>query len=735
MHSEHAGDDALRLEPEEDGIARLVLDWPGSRSNYLSRATLESLDAVLGEVERRAAEGRLRALVVRSARPGVFMAGADLEELRRVADAAEGAAHARRGQAVLRRLERLPVPTFAAVAGVCLGAGAELALACSYRLASRAPETRIGLPEVRLGILPALGGTVRLPRLIGVREALDLIVTGRAVDAREAERLGLVDAAFPAADFDAAVQRFVVERLRRGRLRTGARRGVARRLVEDTAPGRRVVFARVRRELSRAEGAAPAARRALETVADGLALPLERAFEREAATLGELLVSPEARGLLHAWGLRRSGRAEPTSGDPGVERAAVLGAGRTGTGVAYVLASAGIPVRLREVRHPALLEGLERLRALFREGVRHGRLSRELAEERAARVVGTLGYGGFGTVDVVLEAVRDDEEHVRAALREAEEHVRDGCILATTGSLAGVTRVQAGCARPGQVVGMHFAAPVAWGALVEVVRGEHTSDGTVAAAAALARRAGRVPVTVRDGPGFLVHRLLLPGLHEALRLLEEGAPVAQVDAAMTEFGMAMGPLRTIDELGVDRVARLSRSLAAGLGERLSPPRLLAVLADRSRRPGDAEPAFYRYDRGKEPRASRRTAEVLREASAPRDPAPDAGEMRSRMLLAMVNEAAHALEDGIVDSAAEVDLAMLLGAGFPAARGGLLFHADRLGAGEVVAALEEHARRCGERFAPAPLLRRLAAGDRGFYDAPAPDAAAGEPVLLDMPAGG
>ncbi|HEV2150174.1 MAG TPA: enoyl-CoA hydratase-related protein, partial [Longimicrobiaceae bacterium] len=249
MEPPQAGAGPLRLELEEDGIARLVFDRPGSRANFLSGGVLEALDLLLGEAERLADGGRLRALVVRSAKPAVFVAGMDLDELRAVRDAAEGAAQARRGQAVLRRLEQLPVPTFAAVEGACLGAGAELALACSYRLASSAPATRIAFPEVQLGIVPALGGTVRLPRLIGVREALELILTGKSVTPAEAERLGLADAVLPADEFDAAVRRFVLERLRRGRLRTGARRGVARRLVEDTAPGRRVVFARLRREL------------------------------------------------------------------------------------------------------------------------------------------------------------------------------------------------------------------------------------------------------------------------------------------------------------------------------------------------------------------------------------------------------------------------------------------------------------------------------------------------------
>ncbi|HEX2091776.1 MAG TPA: 3-hydroxyacyl-CoA dehydrogenase NAD-binding domain-containing protein, partial [Longimicrobiaceae bacterium] len=650
--------------------------------------------------------------------PGSFIAGVDLEEMRGVATAAEGAAHARRGQQVLRRLELLPVPTFALIEGACLGAGAELALACAYRLASLAPQTRIAFPEVQLGILPALGGTVRLPRLIGVREALELILSGREVGAEEAGALGIVDAAFPSERFEEETRRFVVERIRRGRLRTGARRGVGRRLLEDTAPGRRVIFARLRREAERRKGAPSAARRVLETVADGIALPLDRAFEREAEALGELIVTREARGLLHAFRLRQaagSGREPSPPPAPRVERAAVLGAGRTGTGIAYLLAAHEIPVRVRDLRHQTLTGGIERLHALFTEAVREKRLDRREAAARAGTIAGTLGFGGFGTVDVVLEAVRDEEELKRSVLREVEEHVREDCILVSTTGMVPISRLQPAVERPERVVGMHFLPPVAWAPLVEVVRGENTAEETLAAAVALARRLGKTALVVGDGPGFLANRILAAYLGEALRLLEEGVPVERVDGAMTEFGMPMGPLRLADELGIGRVARLSEFLAAELGERFRPSPVLRLVAGGPRLKREPEPGFYRYGEGREPVVSPRVAEALRGAA--REGESGGEEMQSRMVLAMVNEAARALEDGIVGTAAEVDLAMLLAVGFPAFRGGLLYHADRRGLPQVAETLEEHAAKSGERFSPAPRLRRLAESGRGFYDAP------------------
>jgi 3-hydroxyacyl-CoA dehydrogenase/enoyl-CoA hydratase/3-hydroxybutyryl-CoA epimerase len=714
-----APEEALRLEPGEGGIARLVFGRPGSPVNLLSPSLLEHLDTLLAEVERLAAAGEARALLVRSARPGSFIAGMDLREVQEATDPAAATATARRGQRVFRRLEELPLPTLTALDGVCLGAGAELALACGYRLASDTPQTRIGFPEVQLGILPALGGTVRLPRLVGVRTALDLILTGRRVQAREAHRLGLVDAVFPPADFEEAVLRFARERAERGRLRAAARRGVGRRLLEDTAPGRRLLFARTARALGPVgPGRSAAAHRALETVADGLALPLERAFEREAEALGELIVSREAKALLHDFRLRRAARSHaPAPGiePPAVERVAVLGAGRMGAGVAHLLATHGVPVRVRELQHGALVNGLRYAQALFRAEAERGTLSRREMEERTVLVSATLGFGGFGTVDLVLEAAGEDPETRRRALGEVEEHVREECILASTGAAVTIVRLQEAVEHPARVVGMHFFHPVGRVPLVEVVHAERTSERAVAAVEALARRVGKVPLVVRDGPGFLVNRVLFPLLHEAFRLLEEGAAVERVDGAMVEFGMRTGPLRTLDELGLEWVARVSRLLEEGLGARFRPPPALDAVLRAGLRGREWGGGLYHYEKGKPARPNREARDALREAARPREEGPLAEEMRSRMILAMVNEAARALEEGIVRTAAEVDLGVTLAAGFPPFRGGLLYHADRLGIPEVVGTLEELAERFGPRFSPAPLLHRLAGEGGTLYD--------------------
>ena len=714
-----------------DGVVSLVFQRGGHGVNVVGTALLERLDALLDEVEQGVEAGAVRALVVRSARPGVFLSGADLGEVRAITTAAQGAAKAARGQQVLRRLERLSVPTFAAVDGTCLGAGVEVALACSYRLASDAPHTRLGLPEVRFGLLPALGGTVRLPRLVGLRAALELMLGGKPVDARTARALGLLDEVYPAARFEDGVAAFVEERLRRGRRRTGARRGVGLRLVEDTAPGRRVVFARARRRAqAEALGGNPAPVRAVEVMAGGIALPLEGAFAREAEAFGELVATPESRGFLHAAGLRRAARLVGGAAVPApVERAVVLGGGMAGGLLAYRLASAGVQVRLRDERRAAVSEALRHARAAFRRDVQGETLSEREAEERAEAISGAVGFGGFGTAEVLLEALAGDEQARRSALREAEEHVDPRCVLAVTSLSLPVERLAAGLERPGRVGGLRLFPSPAAPRIAEVVRHPGTGPETPALLHALARRLGVPAVVVADAPGALLFRLAAVYVDEAVRLLEEGASAEAVDGAMEGFGMAVGPLRLADETGIPTLGRAAVAVSDAFPERVRPPAALERMVRRELLGAWDGHGFYRYGPGGRARSDRAVAEMLRAEAGGGAPAPEsgprarsraarddapAGMVRERLLLVLANEAARALEEGVAASAAEVDFAVQHAFGFPPSRGGLLYHADHTGLPNVVARLEELAARHGERFAPAPLLLRLARAGSGFY---------------------
>jgi len=708
---------ALALETDSEGVAWLVFDRPGSRANILTSAVMQRLDALLESVEEAAAAGRVKALVVRSAKPGMFIAGANIDEIAGITDAAEGAAKAREGQRIFRRLEQLRIPTIAAINGVCLGGGTELALACGHRIAADSPATRIGVPEVRLGILPGFGGTVRLPRLIGLRAACELILMGKTVNARKAERIGLVDERVAPAILEERARRLAWELIDRRAGRRPRRAGLVARLLDETAPGRRIVLRQARKQvLKETRGHYPAPLRAIRALAETASAPLDEAFRREAEALGELVVTPESKNLVHVFRLMEAAKKAPVSAAARpVDRVAVLGAGVMGGGIAQLLAQNGLGVRLKDIRAEALTLGLRHAAELFERQVERRRMERREAEQAMSRIAPTLEYTGFGSVEVVVEAVVERLDVKRTVLAEVEAKVRPGTVLATNTSALPITAIAEALSRPEDFCGLHFFNPVHRMPLVELIRGERTSDEAIATVHALARRLDKTPVVVKDGPGFLVNRLLAPYLNEAGWLLAEGAPFDAVDRAMLDFGMPMGPFRLLDEVGLDVAAHVADTLYAAFGERMAPAPPLLALRETGRLGRKGGLGFYRYERGREKAPDTEIYAALGAAvPAARREVP-AAMIQERAVLAMINEGARVLEEGIVKRPGDVDLGMIAGTGYPPFRGGLLRYADALGLGTVLDRLEHYARQLGERFDPAPLLRERAEAGRGFYD--------------------
>jgi 3-hydroxyacyl-CoA dehydrogenase/enoyl-CoA hydratase/3-hydroxybutyryl-CoA epimerase len=683
---------SIDLEVDGEGVARLWLGERGDPPVSLSPELLGELDLRVDEVEDEVAEGRIRAVVLRSRTPAAFVAGTDLRPLRGIASAHDATRHALAAQRVLRRVEDLSVPTIAVVEGACLGGGFELALACAYRIASDSPRTRFALPEVRHGLIPGFGGTVRLPRLVGVQTSLEIIVTSRPVAPVEALRIGLVDEVIPARALDEGVERFAHDRVEGVRIRGGGRRRVPRRLLEDTAPGRRLVFLRTARRLIPPSTPADAApRRALEVIAEGVALPLDRAFRREAKVYGQLAVSADAQALIHTQLLLQSAAPPAASAAP-LEQAAVLGAGEVGSALAYLLARAGIQVRVKDRQRAAMAAGVQAARDRLAPEQRPAKRRTEAAAGGGG-ITAATGFGGFGTLDLVTVAVGDRAELSRRALREVEDHTRPECLFALTSPLISVASVQRALSAPERVVGLHFAEPVARFPLVEVVPGPDTGSAAFARALDLARRVGRTPVVVADRPGFLLPRLLGAYFAEALRLLDDGATVRQIDAALESAGFAAGPFHRMDEIGKDRALRLLDSLAAQLDDRFRP----APVADRLRGTRDG---FYLY---------RNARPVAVNPALPAGLA-DLGDahaelIRDRVLLLLVNESALALEEGVADPDA-IDLSAVLGVGFPRTLGGGLHFAAGTGGPALLDRFAFLAARFGPRFAPAPLLHHI-----------------------------
>ncbi len=703
---------ALTLEVDADGIAWLTLDRAGSKANILTRGVMERLDTLLGEVEAGAAAGRIRALVIRSGKPGMFIAGANIDDIADITDPAEGEAGSRKGQAVFTRLDRLPVFTVAAIDGICLGGGTELALACDYRIAADAPATRIGLPEIQLGIIPGFGGTTRLPRLVGLPAALPLILTGKPVNASKAYRIGLVhERVHPA--ILAERTRALVREVLAGKRPPARKRSMMDR-VTGTTLGRNFALAQARKQvLKETKGHYPAPLAALETLGKIESLPLEAALAEEARTLGRLIVTPISKNLIHVYRLMEAAKKPVTAATPRpVHKVGVVGAGVMGGGIAQLLAYRGFEVRLKDIAAQALGHGLKTARELFDKVVKRGRLHRREAERMMAAISPTLDYSGFGTTELVIEAVVERMDVKKNVLRELEGQVEPGTVLTSNTSALSITEMQGVLQRPADFCGMHFFNPVNRMPLVEIVRGERTGDEAVATVWAVTRKLDKTPVVVKDGPGFLVNRILAPYMNEAGWLLADGAAVEAIDRALVAFGMPMGPLRLLDEVGLDVAHHVSGILHQAFGERMMPAPALARLPETKRLGRKGGLGFYRYEGGREQAVDPGMYAALGLPGERRELARAV--IQERCVLVMVNEAARVLAEGIVRDAGDVDLGLITGTGFPPFRGGLLRWADTLGMATVLEKLERYARELGPRFEPAPLIRERASAGAPFY---------------------
>lgn len=706
---------AFRLELGADGLATLWFDLPGHKVNIFTREVFAELEALIAELRGR---GDVSILVLLSGKPGTFIAGADVGEIEAVTEPALAEAGSRLGHRIFSAWEALPFPTVAAIQGTCVGGGTELSLASTWIAISDRDDVRIGLPEVRLGILPGWGGCTRLPRRIGLVSALDLILTGHNLSGARALKVGLADALLPDPGFADRAREWALTRIGR-RPPSRAPKGFRGLVLEGNPLGRRIVLGQARRRtLAETRGRYPAPLRALDVVATGLERGRAAGFEAEARAIGELAVSPESKNLVHVFRLmeaaKRDGEGPPPSP---VRRPAVLGAGVMGGGIAHLIVDqTGLPVRVKDVRTEALGTALAHAAALFDKQVRRRRLRPAERRRKLALIQPTLEDAGLATCDFVIEAVVENLEVKQKLFAELDRRVAPAAILASNTSSLSIDAIGGLTAHRGRVVGMHFFNPVDRMPLVEVVAGRNSSEEAARAVAEFARRLGKTPVRVREGPGFLVNRLLTFYSAEALWLVDEGHRIEDVDQAMLDWGMPMGPLRLADEVGLDVAAKVGQILSAAFPDRLPFPTWLDRLPAAGRLGLKNGKGIYRYD-GREAKAvDRAVYDEIGVAPTRRLDRPEAlRELAERMVLPMVNEAARCLEEGIVDGPGPLDLAMIFGTGFPPFRGGLCRWADRRSLPALVERLERLAREVGPRHAPSEPLRRFAAAG-GFYAA-------------------
>ena len=699
----------------EDGIAVVTLDLPGEPINKFSRAVRTEFAGLLTEVE---GDTTVRAVVIISGKPEMFVAGADINEFVAVRTAEEASRLSRDGQKLLDRVAASKKPVVAAIHGTCLGGGLELILACHYRVASEHPKTVFAAPEVQLGLLPGAGGCNRLPRAVGLRAALEMILTGKNVRAAKAFRMGLVEELVPPAILRevaiAAARRLVESPVRR---RPGPR-GVLGWLMDRSAPGQALVLKRARAMvLKQTGGHYPAPLAALDAVRHGLANGMEQGLEYEAELFGRMAATDVSRRLVEIFFATTALKKDPGVAAPApeprrVERLGVLGAGFMGSGIAALAAGhVGVPVRLKDAELSRVGAGLKAAADLFADRVRRRSITRREGARQLALVSGGVDYSGFRTADLVIEAVFEDLAVKQAVLRETEAVVRPECVFASNTSTIPISRIAAASSRPSNVVGMHFFSPVHRMPLLEVVVGARTAPDTTVTAVAFGRRLGKTVIVVQDHPGFFVNRILAPYVNEAGHLLVEGAPVEAVDAALTRWGFPVGPVTLLDEVGLDVAAKAAAVMQDAFGERMWPRLdLAALVADRrlGRKNGRG---FFRYKRGRRTGVDPTTAALL---GLPTAVAPAQEAIAERLTLAMLNEAARALEEGVVHSPRDGDIGAIFGIGFPAFRGGPFRALDAMGARAAVETLERLAAVLGDRFRPAASLVEQARGGGRFY---------------------
>ncbi len=673
----------------DQDIASVVLDTPDDKVNILNPEFLRELQQT---ADRLATEQGLRGVVVSSSKKGGFIAGADIHLIESVTDQQAGTELARQGQKVFARWAALPFPVIAAIHGHCMGGGTEFALACHLRIA--AGDMKMALPEVRLGILPGFGGTQRLPRLIGLEAALDLILTGRTVKADKALRIGLIDAAAGEGENLVELARELLrDDARRSKLlkqRESRRKSLRSWLLEGNPLGRAILLHQAKNNvLKKTGGHYPAPLEIISLVRATWNKSLADGLSKEAKSLGKLIVTQESKNLVQVFFLsQRPKKLAASAGKTAdIQQAAVLGAGVMGGGIAWQLAAKGIRVIMKDIAEPALESGLYHAKELFADKARGGQM--EL-------IRGSLDFQNFENVEVAIEAVVEKMSIKQQVLQETEKHVSDNTIIASNTSALSISELQEAANRPQRVAGLHFFNPVEKMPLVEVIRGEHTEDGVIEDLTALSLRLDKIPIVVRDSPGFLVNRLLGVYLGEACLLAEAGTSWHSLDQLAKKFGLPMGPFRLIDEVGIDIAAEVAQTLSAAFPY-LEKSCLLEQMLAKDLKGKKSGAGFYRYREGHSQGPNPQGWPLH-----PEHPAL-AADLR-RLLLMMVNEAGRCLDEKVVATAEDIDAGMVFGTGFPPFHGGLCRWADQQGFKKIRGELQELAKKFGPRFEPALYLR-------------------------------
>lgn len=708
------------FEHQDDGIAVITIDVPGESQNVLKMEFIEELEPLIEQVKT---DSSVKGLIIRSGKAGSFIAGADITMFGKAKTAEDAEKLSTDGHRIFNKLENLNKPVVAAIDGACLGGGVELSLACSGRVASDSPKTRLGLPEVQLGVLPGGGGTQRLPRLIGIAPSLDMMLTGKQLFPKQAKKLGLVDEIVPAANLMKAAKKRVSD-LRKGKEKKTpissyfTMKGIQKLVLESNPIGRNIIFDQARKTVEKkTKGNYPAPKKIIECVEKGMDQGLEAGLAIEARNFGQLVVSPEAKALISVFfattELKKDNGVDSDAEAADLRKIGVLGGGLMGSGIAYVsVDKANKQVRVKDISPEGVNGALNYSWKLISKKMKKRIISPSDARKTMSYLTGSTDYSGFKDTDMVIEAVFEDLDLKHQMVKEVEENCSEETIFATNTSSIPITKIADAAKSPDKVVGLHYFSPVEKMPLVEIISTDKTADWVIATCVELAKKQGKTPIVVNDGAGFYVNRILAPYINEAGILLNEGVAIEKLDKAMVKAGFPVGPITLLDEVGIDVATKVAPILEDAFGDRMSTPKAFEKLKDDDRKGKKNKRGFYKYDgksKGKEVDES-----VYSVLGISPDKHVDEKEIAERGLLLMANEAARCLDEGIIRSARDGDIGAIFGIGFPPFHGGPFRYMDSLGIDTVVERLEYYQKKEGDRFAPAEVLLQMKANDESFH---------------------
>lgn len=703
----------IQLE-KKAGIASIIFDNPDSKVNVLKMTVMEKLAHILEDIDQ---DSSLKACIVKSNKDDIFIAGADISEIIDITSKKEAYDLVRKGQAVLDKLAALSIPTVAVINGACLGGGCELALACDFRIATQSNKTQMGLPEVNLGIIPGFGGTQRLSRLIGLPESLKLVLSGKAIDGKKALTLNLVDAWVPHEFLDTTLDSFLLTMVKKPTKIVSKRQSKRSTLVkfsEHFFLTRQLLYIISKKSLlKKTKGFYPAPEKALKAVVGGFATSLKNGLKKEAILFSECIETKQFKQLSSLFFSQEEQKKlykDKSISLLDINQAAVIGAGLMGSGIAWSLSYSNIPTILKDINYSFVSKGMKSILGIYKQLLKIRKVTKRELIHGMHKVDAQTDYSGFNNVNVVIEAVLEDMDLKKKVYAELEEQVSNNTIIATNTSSLCVDALSSSLKYPERFVGVHFFSPVNRMPLVEIIPSKHTSKEVLNTVINCVRKMKKTPVVVGNCPGFLVNRVLLPYVNEAMNCLIDGAGISQIDSHLTSFGMPVGPLSLADEVGLDVGLKVLEVLESGYGDRMAVDKGIKELYQQGDFKGKKTgKGFYIYKN----KMKQENMLILKKIKS-KSLKLNRRDLIDRCIYMMINEAARCLDEKVISDARELDLAMIYGTGFPPFRGGLCKYADSIGLDKVVERLNDFAKQYGDRFIPCDYLRELANKSECFY---------------------